>query len=43
MMIHPKSFSVNVVYKKRFALIAQKSGPWHQFENFNQMAKLAES
>ena len=34
MMIPPKTFSVNVVYKKRIGSIGQKLGPWPQFENF---------
>ena len=29
----PKTFSVNVFYKKRFAMIARILGTWHQFEN----------
>ena len=39
----PQTFSVNEVSKRIIRLIAQKLGPWHQFENFNQLANLAES
>ena len=42
-MIPLKTFSVNVVYKKRIGVIGQKLGPWDQFENFNLLTNLAES
>ena len=38
----PKKFSVNVIYITRIGVIDRKLGPWYQFENFNQLANLAE-